>query len=189
MKILYFDVETTGRDPKVNEIVQFSAIVEINGVVQEEVNWFCSPTDWDNVEDGALEVTGKTREELATYPPPISLMDGIRSLFDSYIDKYDTNDKFYPAGHNVQFDLDFLQEFWKKYSGDQFGTGSYQNWRSLDSRVMAHFLIAAGKLPELENLKLKTLCDYYKIPINAHDALSDITATRTLIKRMIAQIK
>ena len=188
MKILYFDVETTGRDPKVNEIVQFSAIVEIDGEVKEEVNWFCSPTDWNNIEEGALEVTGKTREELATYPPPSSLMDGIKDLFDTYIDKYDKTDKFYPAGHNVQFDLDFLQEFWKKY-GDKFGTGSYQNWRMIDSRIMAHFLIAAGKIPEPENIKLATLCKDFNIPINAHDAMSDITATRLLIKKMMEYLR
>lgn len=188
MKILYFDVETTGRDPKVNEIVQFSAIVEVDGEVKEEVNWFCSPTDWDNVEEGALEVIGKTREELATYPPPVSLMDGIQSLFDAHIDKYDTLDKFYPAGHNVQFDLDFLQAFWKKY-GDQFGTGSYQNWRALDSRVLANFLVASGKIIEPENMKLKTLCDMFQIPIQAHDAMSDIRATRELIKKMMEYLK
>src|SRR5690606_5049961 len=111
-----------------------------------------------------------------------------KDLFDTYIDKYDKNDKFYPAGHNVQFDLDFLQEFWKKY-GDQYGTGSYQNWRALDSRVMAHFLIMAGKLPELENMKLATLCNHFDIPINAHDAMSDITATRLLIRKMMEFIR
>lgn len=188
MKILYFDVETTGRDPKVNEIVQFSAIVEIDGEVKEEVNWFCSPTNWDTVEDEALEVTGKTREELETYPPPVSLMDGIKDLFDTYIDKYDTNDKFYPAGHNVGFDLDFLQEFWKKH-GDKYGTGSYQNWRMLDSRVLAHFLIMSGKMPELPDMKLATLCKHFGIEINAHDAMSDITATRELIQKMLTYLK
>ena len=188
MKILYFDVETTGRDPKVNEIIQFSAIVEIDGEVVEEANWFAQPTRWDCIEEEALEVIGKTREELETYPPASALMDGIRSLFDAYIDQYDKTDKFYPAGHNVQFDLDFLQAFWKQH-GDEYGTGSYQNWRSLDSRVLAHFLIAAGKIPEPENIKLETLCTQFGIPIDAHDAMSDITATRELIKRMLTYFK
>lgn len=188
MKILYFDVETTGRDPKVNEIIQFSAIVEIDGEVKETVNWYCQPTRWENVEPEALEVTGKTIEELQTYPPASALMDGLESLFNEYIDKYDKTDKFYPAGHNVGFDLDFLQAFWKQH-GDKYGTGSYQNWRSLDSRVLAHFLITAGKIPEPENIKLSTLCAQFDIPINAHDAMSDITATRELIKKMLTYLK
>jgi DNA polymerase III subunit epsilon len=187
MKILYFDCETTGTDPKVHEITQFAAIVEVDGEVKAEVNWRCKPTRWDQIDPQALAVTGVTKAQLETFDDPLEMAQKIRVLLASYVNKFDKNDKFYPAGHNVQFDLEFLQAFWKQHL-DEYGTGSYQNWRSLDSRIFANFLIASGKL-DVPDVKLGTLCQKYQIQIQAHDALSDIRATRDLIKRMIEMLK
>ena len=184
MKILYFDCETTGTNHLLNEIVQFAAIVEIDSIVKEQVNFKCQPTNWEAIDAKALEVTGLTIEKLKTFEKPEIVAKNIQNLFNKYIDKYDKTDKFFPAGHNVLFDINFLQSFWIKHL-DKYGTGSYQNWQSLDSRVFANFLNVAGKL-KVENIKLETLCKYYGIEINAHDALSDINATRLLIKKMIS---
>lgn len=184
MKILYFDTETTGLDPQVNEIIQFSAIVEIDGEVMEEVNLKFQPTDLGNIDPKALEVTGYTVKEMKEWDMPQQAAPKIVSLFNKYIDKYDKSDKFFPAGHNVQFDLDFLQSFWKRHI-DNYGTGSYQNWRALDSRVFANFLNISGKL-DIPNIRLETICTAWGIEIKAHDALSDIRATRQVIKNMLS---
>lgn len=186
MKILYLDTETTGIDPKVNEIVQFAAIVEIDGEVKAEVNIRCQPTNWDVIDSKALETTGLTLEDLKGYQDPKIAAMQIRDLFNKFINKFDKNDKFYPAGHNVGFDLEFLQAFWRKHI-DAYGTGSYQNWRALDSRVFGNFLAAAGKLTGVD-MKLETICNQWNIPIIAHDALSDIRATREVIKRMVSML-
>lgn len=184
MKVLYFDVETTGTDPKVNEIIQFAAIVEVDGKVVEEIDCHCQPTNWEAIDPEALAVTGKTIEELKTYEKPEFMMIKIRKFFDRHINKYDKTDKFYPAGHNVQFDLDFLQAYWKKYA-DAYGTGSYQNWRCLDSRILANFLLYKDMIP-CQDVKLETLCKHFRVDIKAHDAMSDIRATRELIQLMSA---
>lgn len=186
MKILYFDVETTGTDSSKHEITQLAIIVEVDGVVKEEVNWRCQPINWSSIDPQALEVTGITIEELKKQQLPQLMFVQLKDLFNRHIDKYNKNDKFYPAGHNVSFDLDFLQNFWKKH-GDSYGTGSYQNWRALDSRVFANFLTATGKL-YLPDVKLSTLCEHFEIEIDAHDALSDIRATRKLIRKMIEML-
>jgi len=191
MKILYFDTETTGVSAWKNEITQFAAIIEIDGVVKEEINWRCQPTKWENIDPKALETTGISIEQLRTYQPAAQMFKDIKALFDKYIPKYTKMpDKFYPAGHNVQFDLDFLNAFFKQH-GDfddkKWGITSYQNWRSLDSRVFGNFLGAAGKLPTMD-MKLSTLCEHYGIQIDAHDALSDIRATREVIQRMMKHL-
>lgn len=186
MKILYFDTETTGINPKVNEIIQFAAIIEIDGVVKEEVDIRCQPTDWEHIDQSALDVNKVTIEQLKTFDDPSIMATKINALFDKYIDKYDTSDKFYPAGHNVQFDLDFLQAFWNKHIS-KYGTGSYQNWRSLDSRVFANFLNVSGKL-DVPDIKLGTICKHWGIEIDAHDALNDIRAARQVIKKMMSMI-
>lgn len=181
MKILYFDTETTGTDPRVHEITQFAAIVEIDGVVKSEVNFFSQPTDWEAVDPQALAVTGKTLNDLQLYPTPQEMMIQLKELFDQHINKYDPFDKFYPAGHNVPFDLEFLQAFWKKH-GDKYGIGSYCNWRALDTRVIGNFLSYAGKI-KCEDMKLSTLCNEFGISLDAHDALNDIRACRTLLQK------
>lgn len=187
MKILYFDTETTGVDSRVNEIVQFAAIVEIDGNVVEEVNWNCHPTRWDHISPDALQTTGLTLEKLKTFGSPGVMMANIHKLFDRHIDKFNKQDKFYPAGHNVQFDLDFLQAFWKQHA-DSYGTGSYQNWRCLDTRILANFLAMIGQI-NTQDLKLSTLCQHYGIEIQAHDAMSDIRATRMLMQKMTEALR
>jgi DNA polymerase III epsilon subunit-like protein len=192
MKILYFDTETTGRDDHKHEITQLAIIVEINGEVKEEVSWRCQPTNWDVIEQGALDVTGVGIEELKKLPPPEEMFKNLMDLFDRYVSKFDrAPQKFYPAGHNVGFDLKFLDAFIKKHGNadnQKWGITSYQNWRSLDSRVMANFFLVKEKI-FTDDVRLETLCKFYGIDISAHDALSDIRATRSLIQRMMQEIK
>lgn len=183
MKVIYFDTETTGLDHKINEMVQFSAIVEIDGKVEEEMNLFIQPTRWDCIEQGALDTTGMTIEQLRTFEEPAAAFSKLQSMFNRYIDKYDREDKFFPAGHNVVFDINFLQAFWKQH-GDKYGIGSYQNWHSIDTRIIASWLLYSGQLKGVENVKLGTLCAYFGIPIQAHDSMSDIRATRDLSIKM-----
>jgi len=191
MKILYFDTETTGISPYRNEITQFAAIVEINGVVMEEVNWRCQPTKWDAIDPKALETTGVSLEQLRTFQPASEMFGQIKRLLSKYIPPFTkAQDKFYPAGHNVQFDLEFLNAFFKQHGSfedKKWGITSYQNWRSLDSRVFGNFLGVSGNLPVLD-MKLSTLCAHYGIEIDAHDALSDTRAMRQLIQKMMKTI-
>lgn len=187
MKILYFDTETTGLDPTNHEIIQFAALIEIDGEIKEEVNWHCQPKNWEIIEKKSLEINGISLEMLKTFDLPETTASNIKNLFDKYIDKYDKTDKFYPAGHNISFDINFLQAFWKKYI-DEYGTGSYQNWRCLDSRIMANFLLV-NNIIKSPDAKLINLCSELGIKIEAHDALSDIRATRILINKMRKMIR
>lgn len=186
MKILYIDTETTGTNPAIHEIIQIAAIIEIDGKVAEEVEYKVQPTKWDSIDSAALKVTGKTIEDLKKNEHPHKVYTKFVSILDHHIDKYDRNDKFYPAGHNVTFDLEFLQSFFKTCY-NPYGMGSYHNWRSLDTRILANFMIASGKL-SVPDVKLGTLCSHYGIFLDAHDALHDIRATRLLHKAMINQL-
>lgn len=184
MKVLYFDTETTGILPRQNEIIQFAAIIEIDGEVKEEINVRSRPLKPENINPEALRVTGLSLDELEKYPHPTEAIKEIKAFFERHIDKFDKKDKFYPAGHNVIFDLDFLQNYFITHA-DQYGTGSYQNWQALDTRVLANFLCYQGKL-SVPNIKLETLCQHFEIPLEAHDAMNDIRATRLLMKKMLA---
>ena len=183
MKTIWFDTETTGLDPAVNEITQFAAIIVVDGVVKEEANIRMQPSNWDAITPEALAITGVDVEELKTFQKPQHAFLEIQQLVDKHVDKFNKHDKYFPAGHNVSFDIGFVQAFFKRW-GDDYGFGSYQNWQSLDTRVLANFMIYSG-LIKPDNTKLETLCEYFGIDIQAHDAMADIRATRTLASTMM----
>lgn len=180
-KTLFFDVETTGLDPRRNSIVQLSGILEIDGKVASEFNFTVAPCDGDPITEEALAVIGKTKDEILSYPPAGDIHRQLIQIFSSHIDKFDRRDKFYPAGYNIRFDLDFLSEFFRRCNDVYFG--SWCNWRAIDVMQFAHWLSYTGQI-DLENYKLETICKHYGIEIKAHDAMSDIQATRELLKRI-----
>lgn len=179
-KVFHFDTETTGRFAFSNEIHQLAVIVEINKLEVNRQEWFIRPTKPGTIQTEALKVTGKTIEELMAYPEATVQYKSIIAFLDGYIDKFNKADKFTPAGYNVQFDCDFMRNFFKLNHNNYYG--SYFNSQPIDPLQVIYFLVYSGKFPKLQNYKLKTVCDYLGIEIDAHDAFSDITATNTLVK-------
>lgn len=184
VKALYFDVETTGRSAYKNDIVQLSGMIEIDGIVKEEFNLLAKPADPSTIEDEALQVIGKTRDEIMQYPDRSEMKKKFQEMLGRYVNKFDKNDKFIPVGYNVRFDLDFIHSFFKKQR-DQY-LGSYISWYYVDVMALANLKAFEGAF-SLENHKLATLCGHYGIEINAHDAMSDILATRELLFKMLGR--
>lgn len=186
MKILYFDTETTGINPEKNAIIQMSGIIEIDGVVRETFNFRMAPPADAIIEQGALDVTGLTKEVIMAYPDQRVVYGQIVKLFDKYVNKFKRSDKFFPAGYNIRFDIDFLNKFFKRNNNDYFG--AYCAWQGMDALALVHYMRFIGEL-ELPNYKLSTLCAHFGIEIKAHDAMSDITATRDLALKLKSMLQ
>lgn len=182
MKILYFDLETTGVNAYKNGIWQFAFIIEINGITVEMHDFKIKPFATDEIDDEALKIGGITKEDLKHFSDNKEIFDKFKNILDKHIDKYNKNDKLYIGGYNVGFDIDFLGQWFKK-NGDKYGFGVYTNWRKIDPLPILHWLDFLGTI-KLENYKLETVCKYSKVKIDAHDAMSDITATIELIGRI-----
>jgi DNA polymerase-3 subunit epsilon len=178
IKALYFDVETTGRSAYKNDIVQLSGMVEIDGEVKETFNLLARPVNVDDIEQEALDVIGKTKEQIMKYPDRSEMKKQFQDILGRYVNKFDKADKFIPVGYNVRFDLDFIHSFFKKQK-DMY-LGSFISWYYVDVMALANLKAFEGAF-KLENHKLGTLCDHFGIQIQAHDALSDIVATRDLL--------
>lgn len=177
-KVLFFDTETTGLDPVKNDIIQLSGIVEIDGKIKEEFNFFSQPFNYDNVSPEAMAKHGISIDTIKQFPKPHLLRSRLIDFLSRYINKYDKSDKFYPAGHNVRFDMDFLSENFKKNNDKYFG--SWLFWHALDLRQLSTILRYKGLL-ETENLKLEILAKNFNVELKAHDAMSDIRCTREII--------
>ena len=182
-KLFWFDTETTGLDPVANDIIQFSCMVEVDGVLQAEIfTRNVKPYSFQNIDKKALAVNNITIEELQKFNDASTVHAELLSYLRKYIDPYDRNDKLIPAGFNVGFDVGFLRQFFIK-RGDKF-YGSYFGYKSLDVYALALADCVVNKIP-LANHKLTTLSAYYGIKHdNAHDAESDIKATRDLFYRI-----
>ena len=177
-KALYFDVETTGLNPWKNDIIQFACLVEINGEVKEEFETKIRPISFENIDQKALEVHKYTVAQLETFPHPKEAYNSIIRVLEKYVSKFDKNDKFIPAGYNVKFDADFLQNFFKKNDDKYYG--SWFNWRFVDPMYTLYQMDYERRIA-LPDYKLSTVCTHFGISLNAHDALSDIKATRQLV--------
>ena len=185
MKTLIFDTETTGKDPVLQDIIQLAYIIEVDGVVKEEGNLKMRPFKPENVQSEALAVNMMTMEQIQAFPDPhLQYLQFVATL-GRYCDKFDKTDKFYPAGYNIGFDIDFLNNFFKKNNDPYFG--SWCNWRFLDPRPFLYLMDYQGTIG-LPDYKLATICQHLGIPIDAHDALSDIRATKKVIAKVIPGI-
>ena len=186
-KIFYCDTETTGLDPKKNDIIQLAYIIEINREVKEEGEFRLQPMNYATIEKGALEVNKITVEDLKKYPQPQLVHGQIVNLLDKYIDKYNKMDKFIVAGYNVKFDMEMFREFFFKNNHKYFG--SYFNYYTMLDPIACLSLLEYKGLIKLDNHKLVDVCKYFDIKIDAHDALSDIKATRELIHKLMGYLK
>ncbi len=182
-KVLYIDVETTGTDPDRHGIIQLAAIMEIAGLVVEEVDLKFAPHDGAAIDDQALRISGTGRAELRERMSSSDALTLFREFLGRHVEPYDRNDKCYPAGYNVHFDLDFVQN-WFRLNGDKYGLGSYVNWKRLDPLPLLFMKDFTGAL-RLPDYKLETVCRHFGIDIQAHDALSDIRATRVLLAELL----
>lgn len=188
-KIIFIDTETGGVNAEKSALIQLSGIIEIDGAEKEKFNFYIKPFENSEVNEKALEVQGRTLEELGTekYIDESIIYKKFLEILDKYINKYDKNDKFIVAGYNVKFDIDILKALFER-NNNKF-LFSYFNSSMLDPLYSVRLLQVAGMLPVLENNKLETWCKYFNIELKAHDSLQDITATKKLIEKLIELIK
>lgn len=188
-KIIFIDTETGGVNPEKAALIQLSGIIRIDKKDVEKFNFYIKPFENSEVTEKALEVQGRTLEELKTdkYVEEKEVYKQFINILDKYIDKYDRTDKFIVAGYNVRFDVDILKAFFQR-RGNNF-LFSYLDSSMLDPLYSIRLLQIAEILPILENNKLETWCEYFEIELKAHDSLEDIEATKKLIGKLISLIR
>lgn len=155
--VICFDVETTGLDPDIDEILQISVI---NGKGEELINTYVKPyytVEWKEAE----RINGITKEMVANAPYAYELIDDLKELFS-------TANTW--IAYNGQLDLNFL-----KHLGIQVN----ENVEIVD--VMYDFAPLYGEWSEYYDCykwqKLSTCASFFSYEYNAHDSLEDVKAT------------
>lgn len=170
-KILAVDVETTGLDPATHEIIQLAALIVID---DKTVSSFCRtmrPLS-KAIDDKALEIHGYTREQIYSFVHPVIVYGDFIHWLGKYINKYDKEDKAFFLAFNATFDLRFIEKL-ARIAKDNFLFSFFSPNKILDPLMLARYM-QYREIFSFESCKLEYLCNYFKIPLKAHDALSDI---------------
>lgn len=188
MKIFWVDTETSGTDPKRHGLIQIGYIVEIDYKKISGGNIFIDPTSYGKeLDPAALEYNQITPEEIKELSMPINqVWQELHKILRYYVDRYDRNDKFVIGGHNVQFDIDFLQALWDHF-GDKYFYSYFHIGTAIDTKKLASWWMWTGGF-EINPVgtKIKDIADALGIEIEGkeHDALYDITLTRQCALKM-----
>ena len=203
-KVLFLDTETTGLDATKHGIIQLAMLIEIDGKIEGELLVDVQPFEEDLIviiEDCPNMIYKRAEliknmaaigdisifpsdikiENLVNFDFPAEAHQKIIAFLDKHISKFDKADKAYLGGYNVQFDRNFISQFFKK-CGDNY-LGSYLNWKCLDPLYLLWQMDADGYI-SLENYKLENVCKHFGIEIEAHNALSYIKATYELYRKL-----
>lgn len=160
-------------------------------IPNSEFNVKMKPENMDAVEDGALQVTGMTREQLMGF----SETSVVFPTFIKYLEKYNKKGNVYtapiPMGYNILgYDMKILDRYCKKY---KMGWDNSRQSQNVMSQVYAfdllhHMWYWTENNPDLPKIKLTMILDYMgaseeKIA-GAHDALQDVKNTADIIIRL-----
>jgi DNA polymerase-3 subunit epsilon len=183
MKVLWIDTETTGLEPGKHGIVQLAMIIEIDHQVAEEQTFAMNPVGKERSPE-AMAIHGITEETLATYEPATEVKPKIAALWNKYVSKYDRADKFTVGGYNVDFDVNHLEALWKECGDTYFR--SYIGPGSIDPFKALPLLEYAGLIDHLPSKKLADVALALGVELSdAHDAASDIRATREIAHKIV----
>jgi DNA polymerase-3 subunit alpha len=174
MDYLWIDVETTGRFADKHDVIQLACIPVVRGVKQKPFNEFCRPKNWNSIEQEAINVHGISIAKMKTFQSQEELLD---KLVD-YLSQFKT--RFVISGFNVNFDKQFTSWLFNKNDRSQ------DFFSLFDINIHDTFARAKSVKGQIktENMKLETLAKHWGIEINAHDGLSDISATIEVDKRV-----
>lgn len=157
------DIETTGLRPSDDEIIEIGAIkvdeygevTTFDTLIKADFPLSDFITQLTGIDDGMLMDYGKELQEALV-------------LLDEFVGDHII------IGHNVRFDLSFLNDKFEK-----------QLYKSLSNDYIDTLRLARKYLPNLPNHKLATLAHYFQVDTsNHHRALADVKMTLEVYSKM-----
>lgn len=154
------DLETTGLSPKHDKIIEIGAVKVISGEIVDTLSTFVNPGR--ELDERVRELTGISPEDLAL-APSIEKVIGQVVLFSEGLPL---------IGHRILFDYSFVKQ------------AAVNSGLTFERTGVDTLKISRACFPELESKRLKDMCDYYNIHLDAHRALNDAIATHELLVKL-----
>lgn len=158
-----FDLETTGLNPAVDEIIEIGAVKIVDGKLTETFSCFVKPSKPIPAEATAINnITN-------------AMVAGAYRINQVFPDFYKFCEGATLVGHNaIEFDCKFLDVIAKK-----------MGYKLTEDR-MDTLMMSRSKLSELRFHNLKTICGYLGIElVGAHRAVNDTIATAQVFLRLL----
>ena len=165
-EIIVFDTETTGLDIENDDIIQIAAIKLKNGIINDVFEIYIQ-TEKDvsmsekvhNISKEYLNINGVSHEK--------GLSDFLKFCGSNAV----------LVAHNIDFDYAILQKNLSRYFNKSLSDYVTQKFDSVTLSKLIY--------PNLSSYKLKDLLEFLNVEgTNSHNALDDVKATVSLIKRL-----
>ena len=193
MKILWLDTETTGLDTVKHDVIEIACLIDIDGAEKERFHSLVRPFNPENASLDALAIHGHGMEEIKAFPEHGLVHKKLTDWMGRWVDKYDKEDKFFPAGQNVRFDVDMLKSFFWK-SGDKY-FGSWFGYHGIDLASVAAFFHLAGRIDLKDkdgkvSAKLESIARAVGLKQKEpHNAMDDVLLTRRIFYKLVEMSK
>lgn len=169
--IIFVDTETGGHDPKLHSLLTVGLVTLSDEGVGRPLHLRVKHPEY-RTKPEAMAVNGiDLAEHDRLAQPPEVVAQAIRDYAAPV-------GRVLLGGHNLGFDLNFLNELLPDRS-KVFRRGV------VDTKVVGQFLIHAGKLPKRIGTTLGDLAQHFGIEFSAHDALEDARATASVYAAML----
>ena len=178
-KILWIDTETGGTEPKTDALLQLAALIEVEGEIVDEINLKMQPFKNKVVSVDAIKTNGLSMEKIKTFEKPEKAYMHFYDFLSKHGKRKNKAERFVMAGYNSDFDCRFLSQWFEDISGGPYAYWDFLQFSPIDPLSTIRGMRYGGVI-DIPNTMLETCCDYFGIKIDAHDALSDIRATREL---------
>lgn len=156
------DTETTGLDPRYNEIIELSAIRVRSGEICNSFSTLVKPLN--EIDEFITELTGITNEDVSDAPK-------IKDVLQDFLDFIGQD---IIVGHNVHFDINFIYDKSVHYYG-----------RPLSNDFVDTMRISRYILPHLKHHRLSDVASALGIEQEGfHRALVDCQTTLAVLKSL-----
>lgn len=191
-RIVFFDLETAGRDPKEHCVIQIAAVA-VDAVSFDVIDEFEAKIKFNEARADPEAL------ELNSYDPAVWQEEAVYvrsavSAFTTFLrhnatvtkTSRRTGEEYHVAelaGHNVAaFDMPFLRRLYRR----EFLPAAFL---SLDTLQLANWWRRVSA-PDIENLKLATLAEYFGVSSEgAHDALVDVHINIKVARRLLEEMR
>jgi len=185
MKLIAFDLESGGGSSEFSLLTGCFKILRPNSdlkLIVEDRLYLTIKHDIYKIHPEAMEVNGLNLKEIEANGVSVSKAG---ELLFKFIKKNGSEEKLIPLGHAITNDIRMVNaQILKENNWNQFVSFKY-----LDTQVLAMTLQYKGKIPADLSLKLKSLCEYFKLTgFNYHTAEGDTDATISLYEEEVRLI-
>lgn len=182
-KILFIDTETGGLDPQKHSLLSLGLVVWEKGELVDKIEIL--------VNDGKLAATNEALEinkiNLDEHKiNSLSPNEVINQIIYFIKKNFTLNQKITLAGHNINFDVNFLKHF---LSQNKLNFEEYFSHRFIDTSSILYYLYLSGKLKQ-RAFSSSEAFEYFGIRVDGrHTALGDAIATAKLFTNLIQLTK